>query len=348
MDDATGGLDRIRLDAEGRIDIDLPCIDCGYNLRTRLPEGTCPECGNPVLPSTAPHLLHFADPAWLRRLIWGVGCVIYGVCWHFLPYPVQLLGLWKYSDVWDFWPGQFLSVALVAFVLVMLIRRIKRKIIRDVILVGTIIGIALVFPWLVALVSHHTIVRTDSILALVGWWLLTTPEPGRKEIPGKRSARKVARIAVAAAILGSSAYSLLFAGPPFLSQVAYAPIVAVHALGLIVAFGYLAGLAKRMPRPRLAKQAVTIGWCLGVLMALVHLNTMIQFIAPVALGAGGMVNAWENSLMASNWVTGISLEAVRLWALVLCILYARSLRRIARHAVGRTPESSPSEPGDAL
>jgi len=335
MDDPTGALDHVRLDAEGRIDDDLPCIACGYNLRTREPDSTCPECGGTVLQSTARHLLHFADPAWLRRLIWGAMCVILGTCWYFLPFPVQFLGLWQYSQVWYYWPGQFLSVALVACALVMLIRRVKRKIIRDLILVGTIVGVVLGFPWLVAFVSHHTIVTTDSILSLAGWWLLTTPEPGRKEIPGKRCARKVARIAMAAAILGSSAYNLLFAGPPVLSHVAYAPIVAVHALGLIVAFRYLAGLANRMPRLRLAKQAVTVGWCLGVLMALAHLNTTVYFIV-LGPNPARITHAWEYSLTYGAWMTGLSLEAAKLWALVLFILYARSFRRIARHAVGQS------------
>jgi hypothetical protein len=36
------------LDEQGRIAADCPCIRCGYNLRTLLPDINCPECGCPV------------------------------------------------------------------------------------------------------------------------------------------------------------------------------------------------------------------------------------------------------------------------------------------------------------
>jgi len=37
------------MSAELIIPCDLPCIECGYNLRTRPVEGLCPECAHPVL-----------------------------------------------------------------------------------------------------------------------------------------------------------------------------------------------------------------------------------------------------------------------------------------------------------
>lgn len=36
------------LDAAGRVAVDLSCVACGYNLRTLLAEGRCPECTQPV------------------------------------------------------------------------------------------------------------------------------------------------------------------------------------------------------------------------------------------------------------------------------------------------------------
>lgn len=36
------------LDADGRVRISVPCMQCGYNLRTLTAEGRCPECGRAV------------------------------------------------------------------------------------------------------------------------------------------------------------------------------------------------------------------------------------------------------------------------------------------------------------
>ena len=38
----------VRLDAEGRVDADLPCPRCGYLLRGRRPGEACPECGRTI------------------------------------------------------------------------------------------------------------------------------------------------------------------------------------------------------------------------------------------------------------------------------------------------------------
>lgn len=60
----------VRLDAEGRIDIDVHCPACGYNLRMQKIAGACPECGvavDVVERDDADRLAN-ADPAWLTRV----------------------------------------------------------------------------------------------------------------------------------------------------------------------------------------------------------------------------------------------------------------------------------------
>ena len=332
MDDAAGAPDHIRLDAEGRIDDDLPCIDCGYNLRTCPPDGSCPECGGAVLQSMR-YLLRFADPAWLRRLGWGTVWVIAGMCWGFLWEAWMFLG-WFF--VWPFWSGRLLSVALMAWGVVILIRRIRIKILRDVALVGTVLVVVIGFPWLAALVTCLSPWHVGGILALVGWWLLTTPEPGRREITGKINARKAARIVMTAALVGSMVYWPVFArhGSSPTVQAFETPIAVVHVLAVIVAFRYLARLAERMPRPRLAKQAAAIGWCLAVSAALAYLGGMIYRVgfAPGSAGATPSASpaALETVLTWGTGLVGIVGDAASVWAIVLCVMCARSFRRIAQ------------------
>ncbi len=57
--------------------LDLPCVECDYNLRGLMPDGRCPECGTSVARSLDPRLLRFAPPTYLRTLTMGL-TVIFG------------------------------------------------------------------------------------------------------------------------------------------------------------------------------------------------------------------------------------------------------------------------------
>ena len=58
----------------GVVDRDLPCVRCGYNLRTLTAEGRCPECGAAVaLTLTLGGVIEQSRPGYLRRLSWGCG-----------------------------------------------------------------------------------------------------------------------------------------------------------------------------------------------------------------------------------------------------------------------------------
>ena len=54
-------------DTGAAITTDIPCISCGYNLRTLAVSARCPECGQPV-ESTTRYALVFANPTWLKAL----------------------------------------------------------------------------------------------------------------------------------------------------------------------------------------------------------------------------------------------------------------------------------------
>ena len=61
------------------IEHDLPCIQCGYNLRTQLMGGSCPECGTPVSRSVRTDQLHQSDISWLTSLRIGAMVMFTGV-----------------------------------------------------------------------------------------------------------------------------------------------------------------------------------------------------------------------------------------------------------------------------
>lgn len=54
------------------IDADLPCVKCGYNLRTRGVDSLCPECGTPVAVSVSPAGSLFASARHAARFQRGM------------------------------------------------------------------------------------------------------------------------------------------------------------------------------------------------------------------------------------------------------------------------------------
>ena len=61
-----------------RIDRDLPCARCGYNLRSLAISGRCPECGKPVRWTIDGNWLRYGDPAHLTRLHRAIGLALVG------------------------------------------------------------------------------------------------------------------------------------------------------------------------------------------------------------------------------------------------------------------------------
>ena len=65
----------VRLDPEGRIDVDVSCPACAYNLRMQRIEKACPECGQAidVVERDDADRLDRADPRWAAGVRRGVG-----------------------------------------------------------------------------------------------------------------------------------------------------------------------------------------------------------------------------------------------------------------------------------
>ena len=77
-------LAKIKLDAEGRIDEDVTCRRCGYNLRSLSPDGRCPECATAVGRSLQGDFLRFCDPDWVTKLASGMNWIVAGLIIGFI------------------------------------------------------------------------------------------------------------------------------------------------------------------------------------------------------------------------------------------------------------------------
>jgi hypothetical protein len=105
----------IEFDEHGAIASDLPCLDCGYNLRGLRRDGRCPECGRAVADALLGGRVRFAQPWWIDRVANGCGwlaaglivslinCEVSGaepitfVLFDVLPLGIILLGVWRLS-----------------------------------------------------------------------------------------------------------------------------------------------------------------------------------------------------------------------------------------------------------
>lgn len=65
------------------IDRDVTCRSCGYNLRGRLSNALCSECGEPAANSLRSDQLCYTSPAWLKRVASGVRISMLTLIWGF-------------------------------------------------------------------------------------------------------------------------------------------------------------------------------------------------------------------------------------------------------------------------
>lgn len=92
------GLNKVRVDDQGRLLEDVACRSCGYNLRTRRISDACPECGNPVQFSLYGEQLEYADAAWVGRICRGA--ILTGWAWRVLGLMVIALLAMALFSVW--------------------------------------------------------------------------------------------------------------------------------------------------------------------------------------------------------------------------------------------------------
>ena len=73
------------------LDQNLPCLRCGYNLRTLATNARCPECSTPIASSLDTNLLRYADPSWTSILALFMGLMFISACFELVNVYMTLL-----------------------------------------------------------------------------------------------------------------------------------------------------------------------------------------------------------------------------------------------------------------
>jgi len=287
----------VRLDAEGRIDEDVQCRRCGYNLHGIATDTRCPECGTAVGRSLQGDLLHFSDPDWVQTLASGMNWIV------------------------------------MAIVLVFLLGCVG---------VGVAAAAGSADPELVIL----AVTGIATIVQLVGYWKVTTPDPGSVEEEGGWDPRKLARstffIFLGLTFIGYVILELI----PILGLLIVFAADVVYVVFIISALTYAQQLALRIPDERLAAQCNTVKWGLGIFAMLSALTTPLEYLAAWNVGggaatppAGGPPAVAPTGGMASGSLTmllvglggllGIIGLVFGVWSLILILRFRRAMNDAA-------------------
>jgi len=128
-----------------------------------------------------------------------------------------------------------------------------------------------------------------SVLSLVGWWLLSSPDPGKAGVDLGASSRKILRVLLIIKAAGAL-FNLVVAttGLSFTLGSLVTIVGVVEQLtataAFIVSMLYLKTLAYRMPSEHIAKHSKTVLWLAVVLFVL---TIIIVAGGAILIGAGG-------------------------------------------------------------
>ncbi|MCA9294162.1 MAG: hypothetical protein KDA20_10150 [Phycisphaerales bacterium] len=226
---------------DGLITADVACGRCAYSLKGLNIAQLCPECGTPARPSVMGGRLEAASPAYVTRLYHGAICVSVATAL------IIVLGL-----------VQVVTGVISAFGLVPTAVQVGLSILA---LVASIVGFA------------------GLVLFLIGWWVLTAPDPVRRAAMLKDRARKTTRagvlllcsmpiaiaIGVGISVVGLAIGALLAVFLVLGAALATFAGLFVHYYGSL---NYLIVLSERLDPGTIAVRATRLMWLGPLLMIL--------------------------------------------------------------------------------
>lgn len=270
------------LDAAGRIDAEVACRSCGYNLLGLPSDGHCPECGIDVERSALGDLLQFADPRWLRTIRQGLN-------WYLM--------------------AVFASIALPLMQLVYLAIASASDFRRS----GDTAGAALVF-----MIVFFAVRLAIASAFLVGVWRLTYPDPEHQFEPAV-SSRTLFRWGWCASFVLGLIGSVTAFAQPRIGVVVVLLALLPSAVSVIAMFVYLRGLALRIPARKLAAHTRRLMWGLIGCVCTGVLTMVVLFLAEgYVLRSAGRWPSWYTTL---GYVGFAVIVLVLLALLVLAVLW---------------------------
>lgn len=293
-------------DDRGLLAEDVTCRSCGYNLRGLSLEGACPECRVSVAQSVRGDFLQFSDPVWVGRLARGVKWMIIGVF-------ATIIG----------------TVAIV-FIGV---------------LGATFAASGTVAMSTAAQAATMAVAVVEAAILVIGYWLVTSPDPGAADREKVMNVRNIARYgmiiaslqAILQAVQQSNMRGMTLPGASSSFSMAMtigaAMLVVFMVIGLIAAgamFIWFRTLALRIPRVGLARQTriVMYGYMVA-LMVTIAMQMTIVIGGPgvlIAAGAAGP-SPWFFAYLAMSCGGSLVLLTFSIWGLVLLFIYLAAFKQ---------------------
>jgi hypothetical protein len=260
----------VKLDQQGRLDEDISCRKCGYNLHSLLLSAQCPECGTAVGRSLQGDFLRFADPQWVEMLASGM-------TWILIATAAGTLGI---------------LASLVA---------------------ASISATGYQSTWF--FVASCCI----EVIGFIGYWKLSTSDPGKPEDGAKLTARKLVRITQPISLVRTVLARLFRQSPLVLSALVGAVGTAMGIVETVAAFTYVRRLALRIPDVKLARQCRIIMWGTVLSLGLMRISTVV----PKLLG-------WAAPRVGGACVFFPILMFLLLWTLRLFLRLRKAFKEAAR------------------
>lgn len=287
----------------GYLEHDVICRGCEYNLRGQRPDGACPECGLAVADSLVTDGLAFADPRWLDCLIRGANRLSIGMVVLIVLsiVGVGVMVVFMFASMSGS-PGGGTSAPPAA---------------------SPVVG--MLYGLFIGLISLGVLGQ--------GFWLITTPEPGREHQAAV--SRQLARWLVPGAIVIGLFNTLLTGLTPVGMQIILILLNVViqlaYAVGFVALMFYLPPLARRTLNTGLERQTHIIKWGLAITMILMIPATVgMAAIAPTPGSAASPVpGVGYMLLMLSTCLVSVAFLGLFIWWLVLMFMYRAAFRRAA-------------------
>lgn len=284
------------LTEEGRLDLDLTCIQCGYNLRGQAIDGTCSECGTPVDQSLRTEQIFQADVEWVTRLKRGMIWVLVGI------------------------GAQFGTGMIIGIVFAALAATSPQTMNNPVLMaVLTIVG-TLIYNGIL-------------VYALL---LLTAPEPGETDPPRSRIiARYVLLASMGIDLLAGFSMLLPNVNVEMVSTIIQTFAGIVLTVGLPALMLYLRSLAQRIPAPSLVKQTTIVMWGLTISLATLNVGGLLLYLY-ITSAASQQGPSSMDVLGLAMCPSAVGMMVFGIWWIVLICLYLSQFNKSIHMSRQRT------------